>query len=236
MSSNRDTWLGLGLLLMAAGLLGATGLFAPSAVGPQRLALALGVLALIGFGVALGLHPRSTIVLRQILLWVAASLVAATGIGFHRELTKAVGLPAAFFSDEASGASKQSKLSQEGPGLVSLRAEPGGHFFADGLVNGTFVHFLVDTGATKVALTHEDAERLKLDTKSLNYSIEVRTANGATRAAPVVLESIMIGHIEINDVPALVTEGALDQSLLGMSFLKRLASVSVDQDRLVMRE
>ncbi len=229
MPSNRETWVGLGILALAGVLLGISGLIIPAHGDAPRLAFALALLALVGLAIGVGLQPRAALVMRHILLWVAATMVAATGIGFHGELLSAVGLPAQFFAPVRSEA-------PEPQGTVTLRAEPGGHFLADTLVNGTFVRFLVDTGATDVALTHDDAMRLGLTVKDLDYSIEVRTANGPTRAAAVTLAEIAIGSLKIEHVSALVTEGALDTSLLGMSFLKRLSRVSVDSDRLVMHQ
>lgn len=122
-----------------------------------------------------------------------------------------------------------------GEGEVSIRAAKNGHFFASAMVNGTHVDFLVDTGATSVALTEFDALRLGFTREDLIYDRPVSTANGQTFAAAVMLDQITIGDIEVKNVRGSVLEDGLEISLLGMTFLNQLGSFTVDQDRLIMR-
>jgi len=123
-----------------------------------------------------------------------------------------------------------------GNGEVSIRAARNGHFFASAMVNGTHVDFLVDTGATIVALTEFDALRLGFSRDELQYDQRVSTANGETFAAGIMLDQITVGDIEITDVRGVVLEDGLEVSLLGMTFLNKLGSFTVDQDRLIMRQ
>lgn len=96
---------------------------------------------------------------------------------------------------------------------------------------------LVDTGASAVALTAEDARALNLDPAPSAYSIVVQTANGLGRAAPVRLPQIRVGSIVIYDVDAVVMpRGALSTTLLGMTFLKRLSSFQVADGRFLMKQ
>jgi clan AA aspartic protease (TIGR02281 family) len=91
---------------------------------------------------------------------------------------------------------------------------------------------MADTGATVVALTYEDAERLGLSPRSLDFSSLVQTANGIARVAPVKLDRVRIDDIMLRDVPAIVAErGALATNLLGMSFLGRLKSFQMQGER-----
>jgi len=106
---------------------------------------------------------------------------------------------------------------------VAVRKGSDGHFWAQGRVNGQPVRFLVDTGATDVALTPADAERLGFNTADLKYAYQVTTAAGASRAAQVTLSSVAVGGARLRDVSALVVEEGLDTSLLGMSYLGRLS-------------
>jgi aspartyl protease family protein len=93
-----------------------------------------------------------------------------------------------------------------------------------------------DTGASAVVLTQEAAKAAGLPLEFLSYSVAVETANGRTRAAPVTLDKIAIGNIIERNVPALIAQpGQLRTSLLGMSFLNRLASSEVRGDKLVLR-
>jgi aspartyl protease family protein len=104
-----------------------------------------------------------------------------------------------------------------------IRASEGGHFAVDGSVDGRLVTFLVDTGASQIALRASDAERLGFILRPRDYTTRVATANGVGRAALVKLGTVQVGNIVLRDVPALVTaDEALAVNLLGMSFLSRV--------------
>ena len=110
-----------------------------------------------------------------------------------------------------------------------------GHYWAEALVNGARVRFLVDTGATAVALTAEDAQRLGFDPKDLNYAYQVTTASGQTRAAQVKLASVSVAGAKVADVDALVIEHGLPASLLGMTYLGRLSRFEATPSALILR-
>lgn len=110
-----------------------------------------------------------------------------------------------------------------------------GHYWAEASVNGQQVHFLVDTGATAVALTVNDAKRLGLDPDNLNYAYKVMTAGGEARAAAVKLASVSVAGARVNDVEALVIEKGLDSSLLGMTYLGRLSRFEATRSALILR-
>jgi aspartyl protease family protein len=110
-----------------------------------------------------------------------------------------------------------------------------GHFWAEGEVDGARVRFLVDTGATAVALTPADAARLGIDLSKLRYGSTVVTAGGRARAAPVKLASVSVAGARLADVDALVIEKGLDASLLGMSYLGRLSSFQATRQALFLR-
>jgi aspartyl protease family protein len=110
-----------------------------------------------------------------------------------------------------------------------------GHYWAEASVNGSAVRFLVDTGATAVALTSEDAMRLGLAPAALNYDIDVTTADGKTRAAAVKLRTVTIAGARVDNVEALVIEKGLKTSLLGMSYLGRLSSFEATRTALILK-
>lgn len=112
---------------------------------------------------------------------------------------------------------------------------PGGHFLVEVDVNGVAVRFLVDTGATTVTLTEEDALRVGLPAHALEFNARFQTANGEIMAAPVTLRDMRIGGSGVEDIRATVTRAPLNISLLGMSFLKRLAGYEVRPEGLVLR-
>ncbi|HET7363027.1 MAG TPA: TIGR02281 family clan AA aspartic protease [Burkholderiales bacterium] len=104
---------------------------------------------------------------------------------------------------------------------VTLAADPRGHFFADAAVNGIPMRFVVDTGATAVALSAADALRLGIDWRKGDRRT-MQTANGATTGYLVKLDKVRVGGIELHDVDGVVLEQGLGVGLLGMSFLNRL--------------
>ena len=122
------------------------------------------------------------------------------------------------------------------PGEVVLQASADGHFYANAAVDGVSVRFLVDTGASSIALAAADARRIGFDPAALDYFLPVTTANGEALAARVTLNEIRLGSIAFTRVPAAVMPpGALATSLLGMAFLERLSGFEIAGDRLVLR-
>lgn len=112
---------------------------------------------------------------------------------------------------------------------VEARRAANGHFFVDADVNGTTVHMIVDTGASTVSLRAEDAERMGIDLRNLVYSEKSNTANGVATFAPYVIETMKVGDISVNRVRAhIARRGALSVSLLGQSFMERLARFDVE--------
>lgn len=118
---------------------------------------------------------------------------------------------------------------------ASIQKSSDGHYWADGKVNGEAVRFLVDTGATAVALTPDDARRLGFTPANLNYGYRVITATGQVRAAAVKLSSVTVAGARLENVDALVIEKGLDTSLLGMTYLGRLASFQATRQALVLQ-
>lgn len=126
--------------------------------------------------------------------------------------------------------------SASGP-VVELRAVSNGHYFTAAEINGRAVNVMVDTGASMVALSWDDANRAGLFVRNSDYTQRVQTANGVGRFAPVTIDRISIGPITVRNVPAAVSEpGALSTSLLGMSFLSRLQRVDMRSGTLVLTE
>ncbi|MGH6997254.1 MAG: TIGR02281 family clan AA aspartic protease [Phenylobacterium sp.] len=118
---------------------------------------------------------------------------------------------------------------------ASIAKGGDGHYWAEADVNGSRVRFLVDTGASAVALTLADAQRLGIATSKLDYNYKVVTASGETRAAAVKLGRVSVAGAALNDVDALVIESGLESSLLGMTYLGRLASFEATRTALILR-
>ncbi len=111
-----------------------------------------------------------------------------------------------------------------------------GHFYTSAFVDGVTVEFMVDTGATRVALTLSDAKRLGFDPEELNFCERISTVNGETVAAEVLINSIRIGQVEIFNISALVVGSMSVPSLLGMNFLSELDSYEFRGPDLVIRQ
>ena len=112
-----------------------------------------------------------------------------------------------------------------------------GHYWARSLVNRkASVDFMVDTGASTVAVTQNDARKMGFRPEDLEYSSRIRTAGGITYGADIVIDSIKVGQVEVKNVNAIVMKEELTQSLLGMSFLRELYSYEFRSDRLIIRQ
>lgn len=123
-----------------------------------------------------------------------------------------------------------------GPGGEVVVRRRGQEFIVPGKVNGRAVPFVFDTGASAVVLTSEDAAAAGLRFEAADFQVPVTTANGAAMAAPARLDSVSVGPIVARGVRALVARpGALRQSLLGMTFLERLKSFTVEGGRLILK-
>ncbi len=171
-------------------------------------------------------RERLTYAIGSILIWGGIVVLLAVGYTYRFELR-----------DVADRV-----MAELLPGHVATRGRlveivrNGNHFPVLAQVNGAHLAMLLDTGATAVVLTQDAAKAAGLPLEVLTYSVNVDTANGRTRAAPVTLDAIAIGGITERAVPALIAQpGQLQTNLLGMSFLNRLQSWEVRGDKLMLR-
>jgi aspartyl protease family protein len=118
---------------------------------------------------------------------------------------------------------------------AAIAKSADGHYWANANVNGRWVKFLVDTGASAVALTGTDAQRLGLDLDALTYDQPVTTASGQTQAAQVKLDNVTVAGARVVGVEALVVREGLSASLLGMSYLGRLSRFEATRTALILR-
>lgn len=139
---------------------------------------------------------------------------------------------AGLWDDIRSTITPQARMLEGGRIEVPLGAD--GHFHLTAQVNGAPIRFVVDTGATTLALSDKDARKAGIDPGTLGYAGQARTANGIVETASVMLKTVTIGDIHDQNVPAVVLRSDLDLSLLGMSYLSRFARVSIEGDRLIL--
>lgn len=126
-----------------------------------------------------------------------------------------------------------SAMAVPGQGITLDRA-PDGHFYAEAQVNGTPIRFLVDTGASGVALSADDARRAGLPFHSTEFSSVGRGASGEVRGKIVTLDRVTLGGKTVDNVSGAILEGS-DMSLLGQSFLGRMGTIEITGDKMVIR-
>jgi aspartyl protease family protein len=120
--------------------------------------------------------------------------------------------------------------------ILTVAADLSGHFVLHPHVDGRRVRMLVDTGASVVALSHQDAQALGIRVRREDFSRKVATANGVVQVAPLRIAEIRLGDIVVRNVEAVVlAEGRLGTSLLGMSFLKRLDGFEIARGQLILK-
>ena len=120
---------------------------------------------------------------------------------------------------------------------VTIPRDARGHFQVDGRVDGRRIGFMVDTGASTIALTASDAKRLGIHPSAGEFTVTVRTANGNVRAAPTTLSTVEVGGLTVRDVRALVVpDNALSENLLGLSFLTKLRRFEYAGGKLVLEQ
>ena len=165
---------------------------------------------------ALRHQPGKT--LQQVLIWALIFLGAIAVAGLWPDIRRQV-LP--------------SQPMPTGDG-VELRAADDGHYYAEALVNGTNVRFVIDTGASQIVLNQRDARRIGLDPAALAYTGQATTANGTTLTAPIRLDTLVLGPYEDKNLAAVVNSGQLDTSLLGISYLG-LYELTFTADKLTLK-
>ena len=167
---------------------------------------------------------------------LAASSVAVVG------LAMATSLSAAFWMNRLGGPGE----AQAAPVVVAAPAAArgsvaqvvkgaDGHFWAEARIDGRAVRVMIDTGATVVALTLDDARRLGVTPNEADFTATVKTASGPVPAAPVLLKTVAVGGAEVRGVEALVLHDGLPHSLLGMSYLGRLSAFEASPTGLTLR-
>lgn len=172
--------------------------------------------------------------------WVLAAGVALVCIVYFSEIRGAARVVAGVGPSLPASApmpDREEAVAGKGQRVVELPAGSLGHYRADAEMNGRMVRVLVDTGASIVALTYEDARSIGLSVRDSDFTHRVSTANGVARVAPVMIDRISIGDITVRNVQGAVMEqGKLGTTLLGMSFLGRLQRVDMRSGTLVLQE
>jgi aspartyl protease family protein len=192
----------------------------------MELIYRIGWLALIGSSVLAFARASPKSALRNGAIWVAIFLVVTGLYAFKND--------AAYIGQRFMGALSPTQGVAHDDGTLSFDAGPDGHFRIQALANGGRVTFMVDTGATDVVLAPDDARRIGIEPTTLVFDQFAQTANGTVSGAAVHLDSLVIGSIEMNRLPATVNGADMSESLLGMEFLNRLHGWRVENGVLTL--
>ncbi|VAV88070.1 hypothetical protein MNBD_ALPHA06-860 [hydrothermal vent metagenome] len=225
--------------LIVAGLLLVVRLLAPHWLQNEndqaQLIYLLLFLVLIGGGAFGTNRAQMAVALKQALTWLAIFLLVVVGYSFQQQLID-LGTRVRSEVTPSAAVSIDQQTDQPRTNAVAIRKSSDGQFHATGKVNSALVRFMVDTGASSVALTGTDARRAGINLDKLDFSIPISTASGQTFAASVTLDKVSIGQITLRNVDAFVLQEGLDISLLGMSFLGRLQKFEASRNQLILRK
>lgn len=190
------------------------------------LAYKIAILVFISGTVLTLFRERFVQAVTMALLWVAVGLLLVVGYSYRFELHEV--------ADRVLAELVPGHVESQGRTVAVARTN-GGDFAVNATINGARVAMVLDTGASSVVLTRDDAKAAGLPIEVLDYTVNIDTANGRARAAPVRLDRVAVGSLVERSVDALVAQpGQLKTSLLGMSFLNRLQSWEVRGDRLFL--
>lgn len=221
---------------IAVVLAGALGLWKLSTMFPDalssswdqvRFANLIGFFLILSASLIMGRRFRTREAIRNIAIWCAVFAVLGIGYTYRGELS--------VVGERVRGELIPSYAVATGPHEMTLSANEDGGFYAQGQVNGAAARFMIDTGATDIVLSPADARRAGIDIAGLDYSRPAQTANGAGWGASAHLARLVVGGIELDDVPVTVNKAPMDSSLLGHAFLNRLDSFEVRNGRLTLR-
>ena len=210
----------------------------------KALLLPMLLAAVGGFAQAQSVMLTGTIGSRAILI-VDGSAPKTVAVGETFQGVKLLSLAAEQATVEAGGKRVALRMDQPvsiggsggaggGGTRIVLPASSGGHFMTQGVINGRSVNFMLDTGATTVALSAADAQRIGLDF-SKGQPVRVNTANGIAQGWRVRLNSVRVGDVEVYDVEAIVSQQPMPYVLLGNSFISRF-SMRRDADQMVLEK
>lgn len=173
---------------------------------------------------------------KALFLVIAAGLGIGTLLPTGQKSVPPAAAPQPAPQAEAKGAAPRATVPSGswGAAEVRLRRRDNGHFYGLAAVNGQPVEFLIDTGASGVALTIEDARRIGIPVDPASFEVVGTGASGPVRGQFVQLDSVELEGRRVARVSGAVLEG-LEQSLLGQSYLSRIGSITMNGEYLTLR-
>lgn len=141
---------------------------------------------------------------------------------------------AGLWGDIQSTGARQSVVQNDGQTVITTPRAPDGHYYLTLVINDVPLPFVVDTGATDLVLSMADAARVGLDVENLAFLGVANTANGQTRTATVRLEEVRLGDVTDRSVRAVVNQGEMNGSLLGMNYLQKYGRIEIAGNALTL--
>jgi aspartyl protease family protein len=168
-------------------------------------------------------------------LMILAAVLIGLGVSMAQLADRMTPVPAA--ANAAPRKASTETVAQAGARSLSIPPDALGHFRADGRIDGQHLDFLVDTGASFVALSEKSAARFGLRPLPSQYNATVNTANGTLKAARTRIAMIELGGLIVRDVDAMVLpDEALSENLLGLSFLSKLKRFEYANGKMVLEQ
>ncbi|MCY3996418.1 MAG: TIGR02281 family clan AA aspartic protease [Rhodobacter sp.] len=158
-------------------------------------------------------------VLRHAVLWGVIFIGCVAGVGLWQDI-------------RGDFAVRQARVTDTG--RIEIPRAQDGHYYLTLEADEVPIRFVVDTGATNIVLSRQDAGRIGVDPDSLRYLGIANTANGRTRTARTMLSTLSLGPIVERDVAVWVNEGEMEDSLLGMDYLQRFERIEISDGTLVL--
>ncbi|MGJ8545388.1 MAG: retropepsin-like aspartic protease family protein [Sulfitobacter sp.] len=157
--------------------------------------------------------------LQHAALWGFIFLGALVAVGLWQDVQRSV---------------NRDSITRLGESSFAVPRAQDGHYYLTLEINGAPLRFVVDTGASEIVLTAQDARRAGLDPAALQYLGTAQTANGTVRIAPVTLDNVTLAGVEDSRVHALVNQGEMGTSLLGMGYLERWGRIEISRGELIL--
>lgn len=152
-------------------------------------------------------------------IWAMIFIGGAAGVGLWQDISRDARTP---------------QFSVAGTDQIVVPRDRDGHYYLTLDINGARIPFVVDTGATEMVLTQADAARAGVELETLAYLGRASTANGEVRTAYVRLDDVTLGEVTDRNVAAVVNEGDMEQSLLGMGYLQRWGRIEITGGELIL--
>ncbi|WP_299324203.1 TIGR02281 family clan AA aspartic protease [Parasphingopyxis sp.] len=170
--------------------------------------------------------------MEKLLPIIGLAMIALAFLGGERE---AEPVPVELASSTTADSKPFAEVAGNGSAEFAIDRAADGHFYADVRINGATSRMLIDTGASSVVLTREDAQRAGIQARPGEFTATAQTAGGPIPLKPVTIDRVALGPVDSHNVPAMVAENDLPISLLGQSFLERVGTVEISGDEMRLR-